>query len=199
MTSTASEPQVHLGPAGRFIARGLSQRWWVLLLRGLAAIAFGVAAFMWPGLTIVSLALVWGVYAFADGLTSLTLAVSLRDGGAAQRWWMAIVGVIGILAGVAAFLSPLAVAGVLLLFIAGWAIAVGALQIWGAIQLRKEISGEWMLILCGLLTIAFGVLLAARPAAGALSLIWVIASYALIIGVLYVLLSFRVRALKKLA
>ena len=198
MTSTAS-PHLHLGPAGRFIANGLSQRWWVLLLRGIAAIIFGVLAFMWPGLTLVSLALVWGVWAFVDGVTSLVVAISVRDGGAGHRWWLAIVGVLGILAGVATFMAPVAVAGVLLLFIAIWAILVGVLQIWGAIQLRKEISDEWMLILSGLISIAFGALLIWRPAAGALSLIWVIGFYAIFAGILYVALSFRVRSLRRLA
>jgi uncharacterized membrane protein HdeD (DUF308 family) len=96
-------------------------------------------------------------------------------------------------------MAPVAVAGVLLLFIAIWAILVGVLQIWGAIQLRKEISDEWMLILSGLISIAFGALLIWRPAAGALSLIWVIGFYAIFAGILYVALSFRVRSLRRLA
>jgi uncharacterized membrane protein HdeD (DUF308 family) len=197
MTSAAS-PQFHFGPAGRYLANGLSQRWWVLLLRGVAAIAFGVLAFIWPGLTLLGLALVWGAYAFIDGILSLSLAITIRDGGAPQRWWMAIVGVLGMLAGVAAFAAPLGVALVLLMFIAAWAIMIGLLQIWGAVRLRREISGEWMLVLSGVLSVAFGVLLFARPAAGALTVVWLIASYAILAGALYVGLAFRMRSLRRL-
>ena len=199
MTSAVSQPHLRPGPAGGLLAQGLSRRWWVLLLRGLATIVFGVLAFLWPGLTLITLAIMWGAYAFVDGILSLSLAVTVRDGGAAQRWWLAIVGVVGLLAGVAAFMSPIAVARVLLLFIAAWAIVVGLLQIWGAVRLRKEISNEWMLILSGLISVAFGALLIARPAVGALSLIWVLATYAIVEGVLYVGLAFRTRSFRNLA
>jgi len=199
MTSAVSERHLRPGPAGGLLAQGLSRRWWMLLLRGLAIIVFGVLAFLWPGLTLITLAIMWGAYAFVDGILSLSLAVTVRDGGAAQRWWLAIVGVVGLLAGVAAFMSPIAVARVLLLFIAAWAIVVGLLQIWGAVRLRKEISNEWMLILSGLISVAFGALLIARPVVGALSLIWVIAAYAIVEGVLYVGLAFRTRSLRNLA
>jgi uncharacterized membrane protein HdeD (DUF308 family) len=196
MTSTASEPQLGLGPAGRLLASGLAQRWWLVLLRGIAAIAFGALAFLWPHLTLISLALVWGTYAFIDGIASLGLALSVRDGGAAQRWWLALVGVIGVLAGVAAFFAPLLVAKLLLLYIAFWAILIGVLQIWGAVRLRREITGEWMLILTGLLAVAFGALVIARPVAGALSIVWLIAAYAIVAGVTYIGLAFRMRSLK---
>ena len=126
-----------------------------------------VLAFIWPGLTLVALILLWGAYAIVDGGIALWAAIAGKAGELTSRWWLVIVGIVGILAGLVAFASPGLTALVLLMFIAVWAIVVGALEIWGAIQLRKEIEGEWWLILSGLVSIAFGVLLIARPGTGA--------------------------------
>src|SRR5262249_61080242 len=111
----------------------------------------------------------------------------------ALRWWLAVVGVTGILAGVLAFVWPGMTALVLLMFVASWAIVIGVLQIWGAIQLRKEMEGEWLLALSGLLAIAFGVILIAQPGAGALALVWTIGWFAVLAGVISIMLSFRVK------
>ena len=133
----------------------LAENWWLVLLRGIAAVVFGVLAFFWPGLTLLTLTLLWGAYALCDGVFALWAAISGKGGEMAPRWWLAVVGVVGVLAGVGAFLWPGMTTLVLLLFIAVWAIVLGVLQIWGAIQLRKEIEGEWLLILSGLVSIAF--------------------------------------------
>jgi uncharacterized membrane protein HdeD (DUF308 family) len=175
------------------LVRALAENWWLLLLRGVASIIFGVLAFIWPGLTLVALILLWGAYAIVDGGIALWAAISGRGAEIAPRWWLAIVGVVGLLAGLVAFASPGLTALVLLMFIAGWAIVIGALEIWGAIQLRKEIEGEWWLIISGLLSIAFGVLLIARPGAGALALVWVIASFAILHGGTLIALAFRLK------
>jgi uncharacterized membrane protein HdeD (DUF308 family) len=148
---------------------------------------------MWPGLTLVALIFLWGAYAVVDGGIALWAAISGRGADIAPRWWLAIVGIVGVLAGLIAFASPGLTALVLLMFIAVWAIVIGALEIWGAIQLRKEIEGEWWLILSGLLSIAFGVLLVARPGPGALALVWVIAAFAILHGCTLIALAFRLK------
>src|SRR6185369_6144718 len=172
MMATQSHPTPSLPLAQLPLVRALAENWWLLLLRGVASIIFGVLAFIWPGLTLVALIFLWGAYAIVDGVIALWAAISGKAGAIAPRWWLAVVGIVGLLAGVVAFGSPGLTALVLLMFIAGWAIVVGVLEIWGAIQLRKEIDGEWWLILSGLLSIAFGALLFARPGPGALALVW---------------------------
>jgi uncharacterized membrane protein HdeD (DUF308 family) len=170
----------------------LAENWW-LLLRGIAAIVFGVLAFFLPGITLLTLTFLWGVYALADGIFALWAAISGRVGEKAPRWWLALVGVSGVLAGLLAFAWPGFTAQVLLLLIASWALVIGVLQIWGAIQLRKEIEGEWLLILSGLLSIAFGVALVFQPAAGALAVVWLIGWFAILEGCHYIALAFRLR------
>jgi uncharacterized membrane protein HdeD (DUF308 family) len=177
----------------------LGDNWWLLLLRGIAAIAFGVLALFWPAITLISLTLLWGAYTLVDGVFALWAAISGRANAPAMgpRWWMAISGVVSILAGLAAFFWPGMTAFILLAFIGIWAIIIGVLTIWGAIQARKEIEGEWVLGLFGLLSIAFGALVLFQPGAGALSLIWTIAGYSIFAGVLLIMLAFRVRKFKR--
>jgi uncharacterized membrane protein HdeD (DUF308 family) len=177
----------------------LAENWLLLLLRGIVTIAFGVLAFIWPGLTLLTLIFLWGAYAIADGVCALGAAVSSKGGEIAPRWWLALIGLAGILAGLLAFVWPAITAQVLLVFIASWAILTGALQIWGAIQLRKEIEVEWMLVLSGLLSIALGVALLARPGVGALAVIWLIGSFAILVGCIYVSLALWLKKHKRQA
>ena len=183
----------------RALLRALAENWWLLLLRGIATIAFGVLAFIWPGLTLLTLTFLWGAYAIADGVFALWAAVSGKGGEITPRWWLALIGIAGILAGLLAFVWPAITAQVLLVFIASWAILTGALQIWGAIQLRKEIEVEWMLVLSGLLSIALGVALLARPGVGALAVIWLIGSFAILVGCIYVSLALWLKKHKRQA
>jgi uncharacterized membrane protein HdeD (DUF308 family) len=171
------------------LLRALAENWWLLLLRGIAAIAFGVLAFIWPNLTLLTLTFLWGIYAIADGIFALGAAVSGKGGQIAPRWWLGLIGIAGILAGLITFVWPGITAQVLLVFIASWAIVAGVLQIWGAIQLRKEIEVEWMLALSGLLSVALGVALIARPGAGALAVVWLIGSFAILVGCIYISLA----------
>jgi uncharacterized membrane protein HdeD (DUF308 family) len=176
------------------ILTALAQNWWLLLLRGIAAIVFGIFAFFWPGITLLTLTLLWGAYALADGVFALWAAISgSGGGGAASRWWLALAGIAGILSGVVAFFLPGMTALLLLMLIACWAIIVGALQIWGAIQLRKEIEGEWLLGLNGLLSIAFGAFVIVQPGAGALAVVWIIAGFAIIAGAIQIGLAFELK------
>lgn len=171
----------------------LARNWWLILLRGVLAIIFGVLAFVWPGITLVALVLLYGAFAFTDGVLSIVAAI--WGGAPAPRWWLALVGVFGIAAGVLTLLWPGITALVLLLFIAGWAIATGVMQIIGAIRLRKEIEGEWLLIASGVLSVAFGVLLAAWPGTGAIAMVLVIGAFAIMEGVLLVAFGFKLRKL----
>jgi len=187
-TATDRHPGIGLGSA---MVHALAKNWWMLLLRGIAAIIFGGLALAWPGITLVTLILFYGAFVLVDGVLAIVAAIT--GGAPAPRWWLAIVGLLGIAAGLLTFLMPGVTAIVLLYFIAGWAIATGAFQIIGAIRLRKEIDNEWLLILCGIISVLFGVAMMLSPGAGALALIWVIGGYAIVIGVLLVVLSFRLK------
>jgi uncharacterized membrane protein HdeD (DUF308 family) len=165
----------------------LAQHWWVVLLRGLAAIAFGLMAFAWPGVTIAVLVLFWGAYALVDGIFEVVAGVKAKWGS------LVFLGMLGIAAGVVTFFWPGITAIALLYIIAFWAIVAGVMQIAAAIRLRKEIQGEWLWILSGLCTVVLGCLLIARPGAGALSLLWLISWFAIAWGILLVILSFRLK------
>jgi uncharacterized membrane protein HdeD (DUF308 family) len=184
-------------PAGHALLHAMAENWWLLLLRGIAAIVFGALAFVWPGITLLTLTFLWGAYALADGVLALWATVSGRGGAIAPRWWLAVVGIAGVAAGLMAFAWPGITVQVLLLFIASWAIVTGVLQIWGAIRLRKEIEGEWLLILSGLISIAFGVVLIVQPATGALALAWLIGWFAILVGCDYIALAFRLKQHKQ--
>ena len=185
---TDRQPGIGLGSA---MVHALAKNWWLLLLRGIAAIVFGLLAFAWPGLTLLTLILFYGAFALVDGVLAIIAAIT--GGSAAPRWWLAIVGLLGLAAGLLTFLMPGLTAVVLLLFIAGWAIATGVLQIIGAIKLRKEIDNEWLLILGGIVSVLFGVCMMLAPGAGALALVWVIGAYSVVMGVIFVALAFRLR------
>ena len=192
----------HIQPSRRspflgLALRELAENWWLLLLRGIAAIAFGILAFVWPGLTLLALTLMWGFYAIADGVLALWAAIASKGGEMAPRWWLAIVGIAGVIAGLLTFVWPGMTALILLIFIASWAIVIGVLQIWGAIRLRKEIEGEWLLGLNGVLWVAFGVIMFAQPGAGALALIWWIGSFAILAGCVYIALAFQLKKYKR--
>jgi uncharacterized membrane protein HdeD (DUF308 family) len=165
----------------------LAENWWLLLIRGIVAIALGVLVFLWPDLTLLTLTFLWGAYVLADGVFVLGAATLGKGGEIARRLWLALIGVVGILAGLLTFVWPEVTAQVLILFIASWAIITGMLQIWGALELRKEIEIEWMLGLSGLLSIALGIILIARPSAGALVLIWLIGSFAILLHLCFAL------------
>lgn len=192
-TQTGLNPPI----LGRGLLSSLAENWWLLLLRGLAAIAFGVIAFVWPGLTLVALVLVWGIYALADGILALWAALAATGGDAAKRWWLALGGVAGILAGLVAFFYTGMTALVLLMFIAAWAIVMGVVLIWGAIELWKVLDDAWLIGLNGALAIAFGVLLVAHPGDGAVAVVWMIGWFAVVFGILHIALAFRLRRFKQ--
>lgn len=175
------------------VKSALHRSWWLLLLRGIIAIAFGVATFVWPQISLLSLILVYGIYAVADGI--LALVAAIRGGGIAPRWWLALSGVVSLLAGGLAFAWPGLTALVLVYLIGFWSILRGIIEIVGAIRLRKEIENEWTLIAAGALSVIFGLILVFAPGSGALGLLWLIAAWAILFGGLLIFLAFRVRKL----
>lgn len=171
----------------------LHRTWWALLLRGIAAMAFGVLTWIQPGISLAALVLLFGAYSFVDGILGVWTAFAGRKEH--EHWWVLLLeGLLGIGVGVLTFFAPGLTALALLFYIAVWAIATGVLEIVAAVRLRKEIKGEWLLILSGLASVVFGVLLMARPGAGALAVLWLIAAYAVVFGVLLVILAFKARS-----
>jgi uncharacterized membrane protein HdeD (DUF308 family) len=172
----------------------LSRFWWTLVLRGLAAIAFGLLAWFWPGVTVAVLVLFFGAYVLVDGVFALYSALSGRS-PTESRWLVGLLGALGVLLGVLTLWKPAAAALVLLMYIAAWSLVTGVLQIVAAIRLRKEIEGEFWLGLAGALSVLFAVLVLIFPAAGALALIWVIAAYAVVYGIVLLILGLKLRKL----
>ena len=178
-------------PADSLIAN-LAGKWWALLLRGVLAVLFGLVALFLPGLTLWALVLLFGAYALVDGIFAIVSAV--RAAERHMRWWPLLVeGVAGIVIGVLTFVWPGLTALALLYFIASWAIVTGVFEILAAIRLRREIRGEWLLALTGVLSVVFGLLLFIFPGAGALTVVWLIGVYALVFGVVLVGLALRLR------
>jgi len=171
----------------------LVRNWWVVLLRGVAAVLFGLISFFLPEASFAALVLVFGAYALADGV--LTILSAIRHRGEIDRWWVVFLqGLVGVAVGVATLIWPGITALALLYVIAIWALVTGVLEISAAIRLRKVITGEWLLILLGVASIAFGVLLALFPIAGALALTIWIGAFALASGALLIALALRLRS-----
>ncbi len=168
----------------------LYQNRWLLALRGVLAIIFGVLAFIWPGNTAFVLVMLFAAYAILDGV--LTIAASVRGRVANDRWWLMLIeGLVDIAAGVLAFLFPGLAAITLVFLIAIWAIITGVLELAAAIRLRREITNEWALGLSGVVSILLGVIMIISPGAGLVGLVWAIALYAILFGILMIILAVR--------
>ncbi len=171
----------------------LARNWWALLLRGIAAVIFGLLAFFWPGGVAVVLVILFGAYAFVDGIFALISAV--RAAEAHQRWWAFLLeGIVGLVIAAIVVFYP-GIAGLGLYFaIAIWAILTGILEIVAAVQMRKLIPNEFWLILGGILSIAFGILLYVFPLIGIPTVIYLIGFYAIFFGIVMIVFSFRLRS-----
>jgi uncharacterized membrane protein HdeD (DUF308 family) len=177
------------------MASDLARNWWLLALRGVAGILFGIGAFVWPDATLAALILVFGAYVFVDGIFAVVAGIRMRR--QLSLWWLVLVeGVAGIILGVLTFRSPDTTALILLTFIAAWSIVSGIFEIATAVRIRTMIANEWLLILSGVVSIVFGALLIAQPNAGEIAIVWLIGAYALLFGMLTLMLALRVRGLR---
>ena len=177
---------------------GLARWWWTFILRGVVAIGFGVLAFVAPGFGIGVLVGLFAAWALIDGVNNLLTGIRTR--GQDRSWWIEILeGVVGVAAGVIALLLPGLAAEILILLIEAWAIVTGILEIVLAVRLRKVIAGEAWMALAGVASILFGVVIFLFPAAGALSIVWLIGSFAIAFGVFLVMLGWRLRGVDRMA
>ena len=175
----------------------LKRYWWVPVIRGICGIIFGVIAFVYPGLAVATLVLLFGAWVLIDGIFRVMGALG---GRASDPDWgfHLIIGILGILVGVLTFHAPGITVLALVIYIAAWVLIVGVGEIALAVKLRREIRGEWFLILMGLVSIIFAVLLLWNPVLGAAALIWLIAWYAVVFGVLAIVFGIRLRSLRTL-
>jgi len=172
--------------------KALADGWWAFALRGTLALLFGLGALSYPGLTLLVLIIFFGIYALIDGITALLMGIGEK------KWYVyMLLGLISVAAGVIAIARP-GVTALALLFVIGlWALIKGVTEIVAAIQIRKEVEGEWALALSGVFSVLFGLFVLVRPGAGALALVWLIAIYAFALGILQLMLGFRLRRMKK--
>lgn len=170
----------------------LARNWWTVALRGALAILFGLALLIWPGISLRVLVALFGLFAIVGG--AFTAIVMLRELGAYRRWWLFLIeGLFGIAAGVVALLWPDITGLILLYLIAAWAIVTGLLEIIVAFQLRQQLQGEWLLVIAGIVSVVFGVLLTVWPVAGALAILVFLGAYAIFYGVMLLIVAYRLR------
>jgi len=174
----------------------ITAHWWLFLIRGIIAILFGITAFAYPGITAAIFVFLFAGYVAADGILTLVAAVRFSHPESGRWWWMLIQGVLGIAIGVITILYPYVTAFALGILVAVWAIATGLTEIAAAWRLRKDIPNEIFLIVVGVLSVLVGIYLSIFPAVALLSLVWVIAFYAIFAGILLIALAFRLRSRK---
>lgn len=174
-------------------AQIISQNWWMLALRGVLAILFGLVALFLPGIALLAFIVVFAVYALVDGVVAVIVAI--RERGSVARWgWVFVEGLLSIVAGILAFAYPGVTALVLLYIVAAWAVLTGMMEIVAAVALREYLSREWALVIAGILSILFGILLFVRPGVGLLSILWLVGIYSLLFGVLFIIRAFQLRS-----
>jgi uncharacterized membrane protein HdeD (DUF308 family) len=174
----------------------LARNWWVLVVRGVLAVVFGILAFVWPGATVGALVILFGAFMFVDGVFALVAA--WRRAEQRTSWWTVLLeGLAGIAIGIITFVWPEVTAFALLYLIAAWAFVTGVLEIFAAIRLRKEIRGELILGLIGVASIVFAVLVVLFPGEGAVAIVWAIGAYATVFGILLIVLGLRLRRVNR--
>ena len=171
----------------------LARNWWALAARGLAAVLFGILVFVWPGVSLAVLVLLFGAYAFVDGIFALVATVRASAEGR-PAWPVLVEGLAGIGAGLVTVIWPGITTLVLLYVVAAWAVITGLFEILAAVRLRADLQDEWLLGLGGLASVIFGVFLFVSPGAGVLAVLWLVGGYAIFFGVVLIALALRLRA-----
>jgi uncharacterized membrane protein HdeD (DUF308 family) len=174
------------------VLKGLADSWWTFAVRGVIALLFGIGALSYPALTVFVLVIFFGAFVLVDGVTALVMGF-----GGKKRPAYVFLGLVSVAAGLFAIVRPGATALALLWLIGLWALVRGIGEIVAAIQIRKEVEGEWAIALSGVVSVLFGIFVLARPGAGALAMVWLIAIYAFASGLLKLMLGFRLRRVKK--
>ena len=177
------------------ILTALRRNWWTLVLRGVFAVAFGFFAWFWPGVTLLALVITWAGFACVSG--SITLFSAFARDGDEPRWILLLEGGVSLLAGVVALFYPGFTALLFLYLLATWALLSGLVEILAAWRLRHEIRGEFWLGFAGVLSVAFGAMLLLKPGAGALTVMWLIASYSVLYGIVLIGWGFHLRGLHR--
>jgi uncharacterized membrane protein HdeD (DUF308 family) len=171
----------------------LRNSWWMLALRGIAALLFGILAIIWPDVTLLVLVALFAAYALITAGASIYAAI--RNRKTDKGWWLVLlVGLVALCAGVLALFYPGVTALVLVMLMGANALVTGVLDLAIAVRLRKTLRNEWMLVLAGIVSVVFGVLVMVFPGAGALAMVWMISFYAVLSGVLLLALAFRMRS-----
>ena len=169
----------------------LARNWWAVAVRGALAIILGLIALLYPGATMLSLVLIFAAYALVDGV--LSIVAGIRALASHERWgWLLVEGVVDILAAAAAFMWPGLTVVIFVWLVAGWAIVTGVLELAAAFRLNID-HGRWWLLIAGLVSILYGIVLVWAPLAGAVVLTWWLGAYAIIFGVLLLALALRMR------
>lgn len=170
----------------------LFKNWWVLLLKGILLVIFGILSFMNPGTTLATLVLWFAIFMMIDGVFSIFGVISNWK-TEEDKWLLLAEGALGLILGFLVYRSPDTFLSFIAFVISFWAIFSGISRIAMAIQLRKEIEGEGWLILGGLLSVIFGILVFAQPGIGITTLMWIMATFAILVGVLLIVLSLKLR------
>lgn len=176
----------------------LAKNWWMFLLRGLLALAFGIVALFFPASAFLSLVVVFGAFALVDGIFAIVSAFT-SNAKSENWWWLILEGLVGVVIGVLTLIQPAAMGEAWLILIAAWAIVTGVFEVITAIRLRKMIEGELWMIIGGLVSIVFGILVFVYPASGAVAVGLIIALYAILFGLLFVMLGLNLRKFKNTA
>jgi len=170
----------------------VARNWWLVVLRGILAILFGLTAFVWPAYTWIVLVFMFGIYTLVGGLAAVGTGLSRAKDS--SRWWTSLLkGMISISAAVIALIWPQLTGLIMVLVITGGAVLTGVLEIIAAIHLRHEINNEWLLAVGGIVSIALGVFLFLQPVAGGIAILWTVAAFVVIFGVLLIALGFRLK------
>jgi uncharacterized membrane protein HdeD (DUF308 family) len=171
------------------------KHWWQIALRGFLALIFGILVLAWPGVALAILAIIFGAYVFVDGIFTLVAAVNYKA-GAGRRTWLFIRGIAGIIVGLITFFWPAITALALVIIIAAWALVTGVMELIFAFKANQDSAIRWMFAISGILSLILGALMLAQPIIGALVIVWVIGAYAVLAGILLIILGFRLRSVK---